>query len=260
MKEAVLITGASAGIGYDLAELFAQEKRDLVIAARNEKKLTETAAEFQKKYGTEVHVLSIDLSVPGSSKKVIEFTKSKGLFIETLVNNAGFGTNGEFAKNPMKDEMEMLQLNITSLAELTKLFLDDMISNKKGHILNVASTAAFQPGPYMSGYYASKAFVLHFSEGLSEEVREHGISVSILCPGPVKTLFQERAGMHDAALVKGPLLIDSKDVAKTAYKGLKKGKLIIIPGFMNWLLVQSVRFSPRFAVRKIAKYLNKVPA
>jgi len=256
LKEAILITGASTGIGYELAKLFAQDKKPLVLVARNQNKLEEIQRELTSKYSIEVFIFPVDLSVLNSVEQLYEFTRSQDLFIETLVNNAGYGSCGEFVNLPLEDELGMIQLNVTSLVHLTKLYLTEMVANQKGFILNVASTAAFQSGPYMTNYYATKAYVLHFSEGLAEEVKKYGIQVTALCPGPTQTEFQKRAKINNPLLFKGPLAMDSSSVAKAGYKALKKGKVIEIPGFLNWSLASLVGFIPRFIVRKILAFLN----
>jgi uncharacterized protein len=252
-----IITGASIGIGYELAKLFAQEKKNLLLVARNQDKLKEVALELESKYSIKAYTLAVDLSLPDSPKQIYGFTKGNGLFVETLVNNAGFGSNGEFAELGLSEELSMIQVNITSLVHLTRLFIPDMIQNKKGQILNVASTAAFQPGPYMANYYATKAYVLHFTEALAEELEKYGIKVSALCPGPTVTGFQERANMNNALLFKGPLTMSAESVAKSGYAALKRGQIIHIAGFLNWLLTKSVLITPRFIIRKIIAGINR---
>lgn len=255
--KAVLLTGASTGIGYDLAHLFAKDKNNLILVARSEKKLREVATELSQKYNVQIEILPVDLSNPDAPKQIYGFVKGKGIFVETLVNNAGFGSNGKFVDLPINEELGMIQVNISSLIHLTRLFLPEMLQNNTGKIMNVASTAAFQPGPYMSNYYATKAYVLHFTEGLAEELKGTNIKISALCPGPVMTEFQSRANLKDALMIKGPMVLESKKVALVGYKGLLAGKVIIIPGFLNWLLTVSTAFTPRFLVRKIAGMMNK---
>ncbi|BDA80470.1 short-chain dehydrogenase [Leptospira kobayashii] len=255
----VLITGASTGLGKDFAELFAKDGYSLILVARNKGKLESLKNEIKTKYGQESYVFVKDLSLPGSAKELFDEIKKKNLNIDSLVNNAGIGLNGAFAENEFQEETQMLQLNVVTLVELTHLVLPEMIKRKSGEILNIASTAAFQPGPYMSGYYASKAYVLSFSEGIAEEVNQYGIKVSTLCPGPTKTEFFNRADMNESKLASNPILtMDSKTVAKLGYKALKKGQVVKIAGFLNFLLAQSIRISPRFMIRKIAKGLNYI--
>ena len=256
MSEYVLITGASTGIGYELAHLFAQEKRNLILVARGKEKLEEVSKELKDKYGTTIYIFPLDLSQASASLKLFEFTEKNKLFVETLINNAGFGIKGHISKIPLNEELEMIQVNISSLVELTKRYLPAMLSNKKGKILNVASTASFQAGPYMSGYYASKAFVLHYTEGLAEELIGTGVTATTLCPGPTITSFQLRAKMEETALFKSPLVMTGKEVAKIGFNAMKNGRVVIIAGIMNFLLVEGTRFSPRFLVRKISAFLN----
>lgn len=256
MNGAVLITGASTGIGYELAHLFGRDKRKLVLVARNRNKLDDVAKELVEKYSIDVITFPVDLSEPGAPVSLYEFTKSNNFFVETLINNAGFGIKGKVADIPIDEELGMIQVNISSLVELTKRFLPDMLKAKKGQILNVASTAAFQPGPYMSGYYASKAFVLHYSEGLAEELKNSGVTVTALCPGPTITSFQLRANMENTALFKGPFTMTAGDVARDGYNAIKRGKVVYVSGFVNFLLTQSVRVSFRALTRKISGFLN----
>lgn len=256
MKSVALITGASGGIGYELAHLFGKDKKDLVLVARSKDKLNEVSGEIQKRYGVEAITYPVDLSKADASLKVYEFTRSRELFVDTLVNNAGFGIRGMVTEIPLDEELDMIQLNITSLVELTKRYLPNMLSQKKGKILNIASTAAFQPGPYMSGYYASKAFVLHYSEGLAEELKNTGITVTALCPGPTITSFQIRANMESTALFKGPFTMTAKEVAEDGYNAMNNGKVVRVSGLMNFLISQSTRFSIRALTRKISGFLN----
>lgn len=256
MKNVALITGASGGIGYELAHLFGKEKKDMVLVARSKEKLEEVGFELQKNYGVDVFIFPVDLSNSMAPSSIYNFTHSQGFFVQTLVNNAGFGIRGRVSEIPLKDELEMIQVNITSLIELTKRYLPEMISHRSGRILNIASTAAFQPGPYMSGYYASKAFVLHYSEGLAEELKDTGITVTALCPGPTITSFQKRANMESTALFKGPFTMSAKEVAEDGYRAMEKGRVVSVSGFMNFLLSQSTRFSIRSLTRKISALLN----
>ncbi|MDX1957624.1 MAG: SDR family oxidoreductase [Leptospiraceae bacterium] len=256
-KRVALITGASTGIGYDLAKIFAKEKWDLVLVARNKSKLEEVSKEIENEFKVTVNIFPADLSLNESVEELYHFTKDRNLFVEVLVNNAGFGKAGEFISNSLEDELGMIDLNIRSLVHLTKLYTRDMIANKKGKILNVASTASFQPGPFMSNYYATKSYVLHFSEGLYEELKPKGITVTTLCPGPTRTEFQARAEMGNEKLVKGFLAMDSYPVALLGYKGLMSGKPIVIAGFINSMMATSIRFTPRFMVRKLLGYVNR---
>lgn len=261
MSGTVLITGASTGIGYELCHIYAKEKFRLIIVARNKAKLQEVADELKKKYSVTVDIFPLDLAKENAPEEMFAYTSKNNIEVDVLINNAGFGTNGEFLKSTPESEFDLVKVNVLSLLKLTKLYGQDMAKRKRGKILNVASTAAFQPGPYMSNYYASKAYVLSLTEGLSEEFKEHGLTISALCPGPTKTEFAERANMKATPLMNEgffSFVMDAKSVALAGYKGLNKGKTIIIPGIINSLLVQSVRFSPRFIVRRIAAQLNHV--
>jgi uncharacterized protein len=248
-----LITGASGGIGYELAKLMAADKNDLVLVARSEGKLKELAGELSAKYGISVQVISKDLSQPGSSQEVFEQLKSTR--IDYLVNNAGYGLFGNFWETDPKKELEMIELNVVSLTQLTKLFLPQMIERKQGRILNVASTAAFQPGPLMAVYYATKSYVLHFSEALAEELEGTGVTVTTLCPGPTETGFQKQAEMQGSRLIKRKIA-DSASVARVGYAAMLRGKRVVIPGLRNKLMAQSVRFSPRALVPKMVKWMQ----
>ncbi len=253
-----LITGASVGLGKDFADIFAKAGYDLILVARSKDKLEAIAKELTQKYSKKVTVIAKDLAKPKAAQELWKDINKLKLDVNCLVNNAGFGSNGPFLDSSFEREAEMIQLNINFLAEMTHLVAQKMKEKKFGEILNVASTAGFQPGPYMSNYYATKAYVLSFSEGLSEEFEPHGITVSVLCPGPTRTEFFQNADMNQSKLAKSNFLImDSYKVAQMGFDALKAKQTIKITGFMNFLIAQSNRFSPRFLVRKITKYLNQ---
>lgn len=254
---AVLITGASGGIGAELARLFASDGQNLVLVARRIEKLTELKSELESSYKVEVSVLEKDLSEPGSAKAVFDFTVAGGLSVDTLVNNAGFGDFGLFSECDLTKQLDMIQLNITTLTELTKLFLPQMISRKSGRILNVASVASFMPGPKMSVYYGSKAFVRSFSEALSVELRDKGVTVTALCPGPVATDFWERAEAGKSSLFKHMLFANGKKVAQYGYKRLKKGKVLAIPGLSTRFFVFLAKILPRSWIRNMVYMIQK---
>lgn len=255
----VLITGASTGLGKDFALSLAKMGYSPVLVARNVDRLKSLASEIKLKFGIDSVVIAEDLAKANAAEKVYKAVKKLKLPISVLVNNAGYGLNGEFHKNSLEEESKMIQLNVTTLAELCYLFLQDMVANNDGYILNVASTAAFQPGPMMTNYYATKAYVLSFSEGLAEEVKDYGVTVSCLCPGPTKTEFFERAKMSGSKLVQSSILaMNSEDVVAIGIKALFGKRVVKIPGIINFILAESVRFTPRFLIRKIAKSLNKV--
>jgi short-subunit dehydrogenase len=228
MDEWALITGASAGIGRELAELFAAAHFNLALVSRNERRLKELAGELEARHEVECLILATDLAKAGAAAEVFQRAGSREVSI--LVNNAGFGAYGEFAKQPLKTQVEMVQVNIVALMELTHLFLQPMHARKQGRILNVASTAAFQPGPFVNVYYASKAFVYSFSYALTEELAESGVTVTTLCPGTTRTEFFERANIK---MKRGWPLMSSRVVAKAGFKGLMKGKRVVIPGITN---------------------------
>lgn len=255
----VLITGASTGIGYEFARLFAADKKQrwtLLLLSRRLSKLQEVAAELTAEFGVIAHPIAVDLSSPHGPHEAYNHVRHLGLELDCLVNNAGFGTSGAFTDTDLKEELELLQLNITSVVHLTKLFVPQLIL-RKGRVLNVASTAAFQAGPYMAVYYASKAFVLSFSEALAEELADQDVTVSCLCPGATRTEFAQRAKMGESPLFKGPFTMDAPEVARIGYEGLMSGKRLIITGWQNKLMVQSERFAPRRLVTKISGRITK---
>ena len=251
-----LITGASSGIGLELAHLFAHDGYRLVLVARNRGALRELGDDLQSRYSVEVRVSPKDLAHPASPGELFQELQEAGIVLDVLVNNAGFGGSGPFLETDWNNEAEMIQVNIVALTHLTKLFLPQ-IRAREGKLLNVASTAAFQPGPYMAVYYASKAFVLHFTEALAEELSGTGATVTCLCPGPVKTHFQARAHISESKLLQGPLLVDVREVARVGYAGMKQGKRLVIPGWKNRLVMESLRVSPRSMVSKIISRVHE---
>lgn len=245
----VLITGASDGIGRELAYKYAQDGYRLVLTARNEMKLMKLAGDLKN---TTAIVKAKDLSDMNQVHELFQELQEEKIHVDVLVNNAGFGLYGDFKNTSAIDELNMIDLNVKSITLLTKLFLPDMISKKSGQVLNVASTAAFQPGPLMAVYYATKAYVLSFSEAIENELKGTGVSVSVLCPGPTKTSFSERASLGQSKLFKSGVM-DVKTVADAAYEGMKKGQTLIIPGFKNKTLAAAVRFMPRKIVTGIVR-------
>ena len=252
LSQTVLITGASGGIGLELAKMFAHEGYRLVLVARNGAKLEEIKKELTRDYSASVEVVVKDLSVASAPRQIFDELQEKSIAIDVLVNNAGIGFFGFFAETDLACQEELLRINVFSLTEMTHLFLKPMIERKEGKILNVASTAAFQPGPLMAVYYASKAYVLSFSEALANELSGSGVDVTVLCPGPTKTSFQQRANMIDSKLFKKHAM-SAEEVAKIGYRGLLKKKLIVIPGLQNKLLAASVRFAPRPLVTRMVR-------
>ena len=236
MKNYTLITGATSGIGLELAELFAKDKNNLVLVARGTDKLKEIKDNYEKNYGINIEIISADLSDLNAPENIYKILKEKQISIDNLVNNAGFASFGLFNEIDKEVDLGMLKVNVFALTHLIKLFLPDMVKNKKGRILNIASTAAFQPGPLMAVYYASKAYVLYLSEALASELEGTGVTVTALCPGPTKTGFQQRAKMEKSKLIKSNVM-DAKAVSKTGYDALMNGKTFVVPGFKNKMLV-----------------------
>jgi short-subunit dehydrogenase len=257
MKKTALITGASNGIGLELAGIFASKGVDLVLVARNKIRLDDLKLELEKDYGISVHTIGMDLASVNSAQQVYDETSKQNIRVDYLINNAGFGDLGMFYETDWNKELQMINLNITTLTQFCKLYLRDMINRGSGKIMNVASTAAFQPGPMMAVYYATKAYVLHFSEAIGNEVRDKGITVTALCPGPTETGFQSAAAMEESNLVKGKKLATSKQVAEFGYKALMKGNPVAIHGLKNWLLVNSVRMAPRKLIVKVVRKMQE---
>ena len=251
-RKTALITGASFGIGLELARIFAREGHNLVLVARSADKLRQVASELEKSHGTRSLILAADLSEPGAAAYVLDQTTRAQIAVDILVNNAGFGQYGLFAENDLEECLRQIQLNVTTLTHLTRLYLPGMIERESGRILNVASTAAFQPGPLMAVYFATKAYVLHFSEALANELAGTGVTVTCLCPGATATEFHKRAKATGMQLLRMGTM-NAHTVAEDGYRALMDGKPVVISGFKNWLVAQSVRFSPRRLVTAIAR-------
>lgn len=256
MSKTALITGASSGIGYELALLCAQDGFDCVLVARSQDKLSELAKRLEDEYHVKILVLAKDLSRPTAVDEIYEEVTAASLTPDVLINNAGFPVFGLFWETDLNTELEMLQVNVVALTALTKLFLKAMVVRKSGRILNLASTAAFEPGPLMAVYYASKAYVLSFSEAIANELRGTGVTVTALCPGPTRTGFQKRGALEDSRLVQGKIA-DSRSVALAGYRGMMAGKMIVIPGFSNKLIPWVVRLSPRSVVPRVVRRLQE---
>lgn len=252
----VLITGASQGLGAEFAKLFAKDNYDLVLVARNKEKLMQLARELQESHEIFIKILPYDLSSPTVAKKIYEDLDKEGIEIDILVNNAGFATHGEFISTDYDEELGEIEVNITALTLLTKLFLPQMKKRKAGKILNIASTAAFLPGPYMAVYYASKAYVLSFSEALQEELKGTGITLTILAPGPTKTGFAKRANLEKSRIFSRGLL-DPSTVAKRGYDGLMQKEIIIFPGLKNKLASIAGRMLPHTLLGEIIGRLQQ---
>jgi short-subunit dehydrogenase len=254
-KQTALITGASAGLGREYARLFAKDGHDLVLVARRRERLDELARELVAAHGTTCMVVTADLATPGAGQRIADQVQAAGRTIDFLVNNAGFGRRGPFAQSDVRPQLEMIDVNVRALVELTRLFLPGMLQRRQGRILNIASMAGFVPGPFMATYYASKAFVLSFTEAMAGELRGTGVTATASCPGPTSTEFGEVAGSSKSNLFKRHVA-DAASVARHGYRAMLAGTVVAIPGLQNKLSVQSVRIAPRAAVRAISAKLN----
>jgi short-subunit dehydrogenase len=255
-RKTVLLTGASTGIGYELTRLFARDRYNLVLVARAEEKLTQMANNLHRKYGVQVKVLAKDLSLPSTPDDIFAELERESISVDILVNNAGFGTYGAFSKTDLATELQMMQVNMVALTHLTKLLLPVMLRRGHGKILNVASTAAFQPGPGMANYYATKAYVVSFSLALADELRGSGVSVTTLCPGPTRTEFQQRAAMQGSRLVSGTVM-DAKTVAVSGYRGLLRNQVLVIPGLKNKAFALLSKILPARLVMEIIRAVHQ---
>ena len=257
--ETVLVTGASSGIGLELARCFAADGCRLILVARKEIALESLAAELRKTHKIEVQVFTADLAKPETPERLLGHLQGAGIKVDVLVNNAGFGAQGSFAELPIGRQLDMVQVNITALIHLTRLLLPGMMERRRCGFLNVASTAAFQPGPGMAVYYATKAFVLSFTEALAEELTGTGLIVSALCPGPTTTNFGAAAGGRFKPIA-GKVAMSAESVARLGHRAFRRGRIVAVTGLRNQLPALAVRFVPRFMVRKITKHLNASPA
>lgn len=255
MKSLALITGASGGIGLAIARLLAASGHDLILVARSKDKLEALAAELASAHGCQATVLRADLADPVAPAALAAEIAARKLAVDVLVNNAGVGVYGPFATNDWTRERDIIQINVTSLVDLTKRLLPGMVARRRGRILNVASTAAFQPGPLMAIYYASKAFVLSFSEALGNELGGSGVTVTALCPGPTATGFEAAADLGASRLFRmGSMSME--DVARAGVDAMMRGRSVVIPGLRNWLMTQSLRISPRCAVTRVVRWIQ----
>lgn len=253
-----LITGASAGLGLEYAKLFAADKHDLVLVARRREKLDQLAAELTKAHGIKALVVAADLQDPKAPKAIFDEVTKAGLDIEFLVNNAGFGSNGPFSSSELDKELGQITVNCSALVALTHFFVPKMLEKKRGRILNIGSSAGFQPGPYMATYYATKAFVNSFSEALYQELKGKGVSVTVSCPGATATEFTQVAKMEGVNLFKLGAMT-AEEVARGGYRAMHAGRVVAVHGIKNMLGVWSVRFTPRAVVRMLVARLNAVP-
>ncbi len=253
-NQTALITGASGGIGYELAKLFARDHHNMVLVARSADKLAQVAKELQTQ-GVTVKTIALDLAEPPAPKFLFDQLQREAIAIDILINNAGFGAFGEFAQMPEQEILGQIHLNVTTLTELTRLFLPPMLQRRSGRIMNVASTAAFQPGPLMAVYYATKAYVLSFSEAIANELRNSGVTVTCFCPGATHTGFAKRAGTENSRLFKQVGAMPAEKVALDGYRALMEGRGVAISGVHNWVVAQSVRFAPRRMVTAVSRWI-----
>jgi len=251
-----LITGASGGIGYELAKLFGRDHHNLVLVARSADKLAQVANELQAG-GVSVKTVALDLAEPPAPKFLFDQLQREGIAVDILINNAGFGALGKFAQMPDDQIFGQINLNITALTQLTRLFLPPMLARRSGRIMNVASTAGFQPGPLMAVYYATKAYVISFSEALANELKDSGVTVTCFCPGATHTGFAKRAGNDKSRLFKQLGAMNADKVALDGYRALMEGRTLAISGLHNWLVAQSTRLGPRKMVTAISRWVSE---
>ena len=252
-----LVTGASSGIGLELATLLARDRHDLVLVARGRDRLEGVARGLAEEFGIRATVLPADLARSEAPEEIARELSARGIAVDVLVNDAGFGLLGPFAGAPLDRVLAMIQVNITALTHLTRVLLPGMLERRRGRILNLASTAAFQAGPLMAVYYATKAYVLSFSEALGNETSGTGVTVTAFCPGPTLTEFQKSAGMTETALFRGPLVMDAATAARAGYAGMRRGDRVVIPGVANRILVQALRVTPRRLATAIARRIQE---
>lgn len=251
MEGYALITGATSGIGLELALNFARDHISLVLVARTEEKLLEIREKVEKEFGVKVVTLTKDLTKEEAPLEIYEELKERNIRVDYLINNAGFGTFGRLKDTDFETEKDLVKLNVLSLLQMNKLFVPGMAKRHFGYVMNVASLAAFMPGPVMANYYASKAYVLSLSEAMHEELRKEGVKVSALCPGPVRTKFQETAKMQKTDSAKA-FLMEAKKVADIGYLGLWRGKAIVVPGTFEKAVPVLTKIFPRSLIRKAA--------
>ncbi len=259
---AVLITGASSGIGYQLAKVYGRKGHNLILTARRGERLEELKQEILREspYKPEIAIIEMDMGQKASPLELYNTVKNRGIEVETLINNAGFGIYGKFSELSMEDMErwdEMTDLNIRTLVMLTKLYLEEFLVRGKGEILNVSSIAGFLPGPLMSGYYGTKAYVLSFTEAVKEEVYGTGVKIGVLCPGPTITEFERSSRIDKRGLFSKMKAMDAERVAEIAYRDFQRGKGIIIPGVLNKIAVFGIRFLSRKMLVKISKKIQE---
>ncbi len=252
-----LITGASSGLGCEFAKLFASDGHDLILVARRVDRLNELKKQIEEKYMTKVTILSQDLTLPDAAESVFSFTEQNKIQVDFLVNNAGFGDFGFFDSCDIAKQQNMVMLNVMTLTKLARLYIAGMKERNFGRILNVASIAAFMPGPKMSVYYATKAYVRSFSEALSVELKKTGVSVTILCPGPTKSEFWDKSEADSSSIYKHMIFYKAEKVASLGYRKMKRQKLFAIPGLMTNIIIFFAKIVPRSWARTIVYFVQR---
>jgi uncharacterized protein len=256
-NRSALITGASGGIGREFAKLLAKDCSTLVLVARSQDRLQELKLELEKSFPITVKVIARDLSKAAAAHEIYLELEREQIFVDILINNAGFGGYGAFVATGWLHEMQMISVNIVAMTEMTKLFVKGMVARKSGKIVNVSSTAAFQPGPLMSIYYASKAYVLSFSEAIANELAGTGVTVTALCPGPTATGFARAVGMERTRLIRYAKIASAEEVARYGYRAMMRGRTVAIQRLMNKLMAFSVRLAPRKFLASFVRGLHK---
>jgi len=252
-----LVTGASSGIGRDLAHVLAEHGHDLILTARSEEALRALADELAAKHGIRATVLTADLANPAAPRALYEAVRAGGFEVEILINNAGFGASGRFDQIGLQTQLDMLQVNVAALTALTHLFLPGMLARNYGRVMNVASTAAYQAGPRLAVYYASKAYVLSFNDAVADELRHTNVTLTALCPGPTRTNFGERANVGTLPLFSQKVTMASRPVAEQGYAGMMRGKRTVITGWTNKLSAFGTRLVPRRTAAMLARRLQE---
>lgn len=256
-RQTALVTGASSGIGLELARILAEHSYDVVLVARRGDVLERIAAELRATHGISATALPLDLSRSDAPGELARTLHERGIAVDVLVNNAGFGTRGQFTETSLDTELAMIQVNVSALTALTKLFLPTMVQRGHGRIMNVASTAAFQPGPMMAVYYATKAYVLSFSQAVAEEVRDTGVTITALCPGPTHTNFAKVAHMGTSRLFRSGLVMQSYPVARAGFDGMMRGERVVIPGLVNRIAALGATLAPRGLVTRLSRLVQE---
>lgn len=253
-KTTALITGASSGIGYELAKVFARNGHNLIFVARNEQTLNQLADELRARFGVTVKIIIKDLTVITAAQEIVDELRQEAVSVDILVNNAGFDVYGNFYETDLTRELQMIQVNLLTLTQLTKLLVGDMVKRKYGKILNLGSIGSFIPSPLNAVYSATKAYVLSFSEAIAEELQGSGVTATCLCPGPTRTEFQQRAQMGDVRLLKYGMM-NADTIAQLGYRALMEGRRVVIPGLYNQFQILLLRFLPRVVIVKLSKFM-----